>query len=506
MNYLRKQAESGEKRGKNPNEFHGEAAATSIHNAGAAYDNASLIASGAAPQNIAWLSVGSNLLLSFLCIKAPLYLTRLGTLKRAALILSLLSALVWFPLIWLFLTGAATPINLIPLFILSALPVAILAPVRDSWLAGLIPGQNMGRYYGIRSVFTSLAYLVTFYAMGYLLDMFGTNTLAGFAIIFITASFAMFVNIILYQKAPVPVPEVDDGFDFQDFLGEAKLGNMGTFILFLSLFAIGVNLASPFFSVYMLRDLKLGYLEYTVILSTEYLARIGAALCWGRYADKAGSLKVLRICSYVIPLVPIIWIFARTPLQLILLHIFSGTVWAGFDLGSATYIYRSAPGPRRLKYILYQKSLTTLATATGNLLGTFLLSIIAPVFGNPILTLFLLSGLVRFLAVRSIFPKLVDLTIPEKTVVPVLRPVRTPSALPCGFYYRPNEWVRAKESPGAYKITAENLFPATTLFRPALYNLPERWHDYATGWIESKAKRFRLEKIGIPEYPGVSGR
>ena len=505
MNIFRKP--SGAKQEKpegDLDKFHGEAAATSVQNAGAAYDNPSLIASGAKAESVTLLGVFSNLLLSFLCIKAPGLISRLGTIKRSVLILSLLSAFVWFPLIWLFFTGTATPGMLIPLFILNSVPIAILAPVRDSWLASLVPGHSMGRYFSIRSIITSIAYLGTFYAMGYMLDMFGGNAPQGFAIIFLAAALAMFINTVLYKKAPAPAKEEpDDGFNFQDFLGEAKQGNLGAFVLFLSFFTIGVNLASPFFAVYMLRDLNLSYLTYTIILSTEYIARIVTALFWGRYADRAGSLKVLRLCSNLIPIVPLMWILARNPIHLVVIQLISGSLWAGFDLCSATFIYRSAPGPRRLKYIMYQKSLNTLAIAAGNLAGTYLLTIVMPIFGNPILTMFLLSGLTRFVAVRSMFHKLIDLTIPNKPERKVLRPVMTKTALPSGLYYRPGEWARAKESPTSYGIPLENIFMSTTRFRPALYRDPEKWDEYAACQKEGKALRFRLEKVGVPEYTGV---
>jgi MFS family permease len=502
--FKKQQAANTSTTAKNINEFHGEAAATSVHSAGAAYDNPSLIASGAQPQNLALLAVFSNLVLSFLCIKTPGLIARLGTVKKSVLLLSTLSAIVWFPLVWLFFTGTATPVMLIPLFILNSLPIAILAPVRDSWLAGIVPGKTMGRYFSIRSVITSVTYLATFYVMGYMLDLFKGNTLQGFAIIFIAAALAMFANTLLYTKAPAPaVEETDDAFDFQDFLGEAKQGNLGTFIVFLSFFTIGVSLASPFFSVYMLRDLKLSYLEYTFIQSAEYIARIIAVFVWGRYADKVGSLKVMRICCNIIPFIPLLWIFARSPLALVGLNLFSGALWAGFDLCSATFVYKSALGPRRLKYILYQKSLNTLATAAGNLAGTYLLSIVMPIFGNPILTMFLLSGLVRFVAVRSVFHKLIDLTEPEKPANKVLKPMMTRTAIPSGLYYRPGEWVKAKEGPTSYKIPAENLFTSTTHFRPALYKAPDRWSEYALCQTTGKAMRFKLDKVGVPEYPGL---
>ncbi len=508
MNIFKKHSPSEDQnKAQNLNKFHGEAAASSVYNAGAAYQNPSLIATGAEPQNLAMLGVFSNLILSFFFIKAPGLIARLGTVKKSILILSVLTLLGWVPLVWLFFNGQASSTLLILLFILNALPIAILAPLRDSWLASLVPGASMGRYFGLRSIITSVAYLVTFYGMGYMLDLFKENTLPGFAIIFGIASTAMLVSTLIYKAVRTPPDKneiEDDGFDFLNFLEETKQGNLGAFVVFLTFFTLGVSIASPFFSVYMLRDLNLSYLSYTVILSSEYIARIVASVFWGKYADKAGSLKVLRICSNLIPIVPIMWVFARTPIDLIALHLFSGALWAGYDLCSATFIYKSASSVRRLKYIMYEKSLNTLATAAGNLAGTYLLSVVLPIFGNPILTMFLLSGIARFFVVRIMMRKLVDLTVPEKPEKKVLKPVMTRSAIPAGLYYRPDQWVKARESPTSYKVPAENLFTATRQFRPALYRDPGKWEEYAHCLKQGKAVRFRLDKVGIPVYPGAS--
>lgn len=508
MNIFKKStASEEEKKAENLSKFHGEAATSSVYNAGAAYQNPSLIASGAEAQSVALLGVFSNLVLSYLCIKAPGFIARLGAIKRSALILSLLSALVWFPLIWLFFTGTATPGMLIPLFIVSSLPVAILAPMRDSWLASLVPGSNMGRYFGLRGVITSIAYLGSFYAMGYMLDMFKDNALQGFAIIFTTAALAMFMSTVLYRASPAAIKEPeDDGFDFRDFLKEAGGGNTGAFVMFVAFFTLGVNIASPFFSVYMLRDLNFSYLTYTIVLSCEYIARIIASIFWGKYADKAGSLKVLRISGNLIPLIPILWLFAKNPVHLAIIQLISGTLWAGFDLCSQTFLYKSAPPERRLKYIMYEKSLNTLAIAAGNIAGTCFLSIVMPVFGNPILTMFLLSGIARFAVVKSMLHKLVDLTLPDKPEKKVLKPAMTKTARPAGLYYRPGEWVRTKEEPASYKVPAENVFSATTpLFRPALYEDPHKWGTYVQNLKQSNRNvRFRLEMVGIPVNTAAS--
>jgi hypothetical protein len=149
---------------------------------------------------------------------------------------------------------------------------------------------------------------------------------------------------------------------------------------------------------------------------------------------------------------------------------------------------------------MYQKSLNTLATAAGNMAGTYLLSLVMPIFGNPILTMFLLSGIARFAVVRSMFHKLVDLTLPDKPEKKVLKSVMTKTAIPSGLYYRPGEWVRAKEGPVSYKVPAENVFTAMTpLFRPALYDDPHKWGQYVQNLKQSNRNaRFRLERVGIP--------
>src|SRR3974377_1028073 len=79
--------------------LHYEGAASSIENAGIAYQSPSLLAAGAGAREVALLSTITNFLFALLLIKAPSILKFGDSLKRATVILAIMSALGWLPLI-----------------------------------------------------------------------------------------------------------------------------------------------------------------------------------------------------------------------------------------------------------------------------------------------------------------------------------------------------------------------------------------------------------------------
>ena len=78
--------------------------------------------------------------------------------------------------------------------------------------------------------------------------------------------------------------------------------NLGRFTLYVSLMNFATYVAGPFFAVYMLRDLRFDYLTYVVVIATGALANLMFLTFWGKRADRAGNIKVLRITSIFVPL------------------------------------------------------------------------------------------------------------------------------------------------------------------------------------------------------------
>jgi len=166
---------------------------------------------------------------------------------------------------------------------------------------------------------------------------------------------------------------------------------------------------------------------------------------WGKYADKAGNLKVMRIVSFAIPFVPLLWLASPNVLCLVLVQLFSGACWAGFDLCSGNFIYEAAPAGKRLKYIAYYKALSTLFMALGALVGAYLLGVVRPVLGYNILALFVLSGVLNLAVTMVMFPKLKEVrgTMRSYLNEPAMVTAVAPTVMHRqALLHQPNEWIR----------------------------------------------------------------
>ena len=471
--------------------FHAEAFTSSVEDAADGYQSPSLIASGAQAQDVAVSTSITNLVLSFLLLKIlPGFHARTST-KRASLIVALCSALGWLPLIFvLLLRGRVSLYWLIGLWMVSLIPGTLVIPLRDDWMSELIPAGRMGRYLGLRSAISAATYLGAFLVMGFILDSYTGQIFTGYGIVIAIAFVASFASFILYAAIRSPTGtsvEADTRYGFIDFIKETRRGHLGTFIVYVSLFTFSVSLASPLFVVYMLKDLHFSYLTYTLIVCTEYLARIISLGLWGRYLDKVGGPKVLVIVSCLIPFVPILWLFSSRVPYLVIVQLCSGALWAAFDVSRQTHIYQAAPEGKRFRYILYHRSLSTLSLAVGALAGGYLLNFVPPIFGNKILGIFLASGLLRLLVLIGLLPSLRG-----SDSVAQGEPAASSSAqfkgvaVKEGLFYHPKLWADySTQNPGlkaeAHKAHAEPV-------KKGLYYKPELWLEYYPGLKDTIAR------------------
>ena len=354
------------------------------------------------------------------CFKAPTLIEKAGLAKRGAMILAFLNLLAWVPLALAFLLSrlGIAPAWFALLWFINLVPGLLLSFQRDNWLSNLIPHGTLGRYLGQRLAIKSAVYLGAFFLLGYLLDSFGKDDLAGFSIIFTIAIAVGLIDFIIFtfmsekKTVAVSLPKSEAGqFSLPQYFAELKEKKLDTFILFTTFFYLTVGLSGPLYAVYMLNELHFSYLSYTLIISAEFLARVISAPFWGRSADKVGNIKILGIVSRIIPLIPVCWLFCHNLGYLVFIQILSGTCWGAFDLCTQSYLFKVAPQPKKLRYIVYTRFLILLCTAVGGLLGAFCVNDIFPTFGSKILSIFLLSGLARIVVVMYLMPKLVDLAV-----------------------------------------------------------------------------------------------
>ncbi len=395
------------------------------------------LAAGASLSQVGWLVTLQQFLASFCYLKLSNLASVVGSRKRLILILVLTDVITFLPFIVLpYFLRAHLVEGVFFFFVLAAVPSVIIGPVWANWITDLIPTGVRGRYFGQRSTFTGASGLACFIVAGLVLNYF--NNFDGFALVFGFAALCRLMSWTMFWKMhDIPIKQKESRVtfglaDFRQVIGSARFGH---FMVYSALFYFAVNLSSPFLAAFMLQDLQFSYLIFMVMICSSEIAKLCIYRFWGRYADAAGHLKVVKIASFIIPAGPLLWMVSHNIYYLIVVQILSGLAWAGFELCSPNFVYSAMPANNRIKFIACYRALNGMGIALGALVGGYLATHLPPLFGHTLLALFLVSGLARLLVVFRLLPSIVD--VARK---------------------------RTGESPWAYKVTP------TPVHRPALDN------------------------------------
>jgi MFS family permease len=185
-----------------------------------------------------------------------------------------------------------------------------------------------------------------------------------------------------------------------------------------------VGISSPFFTVYMLRDLQLNYLEFTVLTGTSVFVQFLMLTTWGRIADVYGNRLILIVTSISLPVVPLLWLLSDDFWALLLFQCLSGLSWSGFTLGTGNLLYELVPRTRRAAYVAFHNVGTATGVFGGAMLGAALAVILPPravLFGaseaaSNLLYLFALSGLLRAILAALLARRVRELRKPRKAM------------------------------------------------------------------------------------------
>jgi MFS family permease len=360
----------------------------------------------ATTQQIGLLTSVPNFTMAAAQFAAPALSERMGSRKGFILPMVLMHALMWLPILlipYLFQTHQVW--WLIAFMTLSTAFDSALNPAWGSMMADLVPTQMRGRFFGLRNRITAFVSMAFSYAAGGILQLLTGNTDLAFTIIFVGAMASRLISFYFLSKMYEPLSPATEKENHDGMLKIARglfSTNIGMFIMLCALMNFTTTVAGPFFSPYMLIDLNLSYIVYTILNSAAGLATVGFMTWWGKRIDRAGSIKVLKITSLFVPFVPLGWALNHSLWWLIIMQIFSGFAWAGFQLSSGVFIFDAAPARNRTRYIAVYNSLIFLGVSMGSLTGGILAPLLPPFIGSQFLSIFIVSGVAR-LAVALFF-------------------------------------------------------------------------------------------------------
>jgi len=341
--------------------------------------------------------------------------------KRKAIILAGagLQAVSWIPIVVLPLLFPEQAVTLmIASVVLYQCGAHLVTPQWSSLMGDIVPPRRRGRFFALR---TSLVTAITFTSLllgGFVLHYFSRegNTLTGFVILFTVAASARLVS--LYQLSRMHDPKGHVAaleFPFsRSWLERLRHSNVVRFSLFFALTQFSVSIASPFFTVYMLRDLQFSYLAFTVNTATAICAQFLTLAQWGRISDVFGNRRILAATGILIPLMPILWVFSSNFWYLIAVQAVSGFAWAGFSLSASNFVYDLIAPNRRATYLAVHNVIASIGIFSGAMLGGYLgavlptdIEILGQQFGwrSPLIGVFVVSTIARAVVVMVLIPK-----------------------------------------------------------------------------------------------------
>jgi len=282
-----------------------------------------------------------------------------------------------------------------------------------------VPERLRGRYFGSRGRITGFIALVFFFIAGLILQACTNKDIfAGYSILFGGATLFRLLSLyfISRQYEPAQAKEKEDSPGLVTLIKSLGSSNLGKFTLYVALIDFCTCVSSPFFAVFMLRDLHFNYISYVAINSASAVSTLVFLTFWGRRADIAGNIKIVRMTTTILPLVPLLWLASTNVYYLMGANVFSGFVWSGYGLAAVNFVYDASEPEIRTKRIAIFNATDLIACCAGALVGGYIVPHLPVILGYQLRTLFLISGVLRALVVLCLLRQIVEVRrVPEVT-------------------------------------------------------------------------------------------
>ncbi|MHC4674583.1 MAG: MFS transporter [Planctomycetota bacterium] len=279
----------------------------------------------------------------------------------ASSLLSRLSWLIVATLPWLVPSDQRVLVLVICLFLYFGLGT-VSGGAFNSWMRDLIPEKIMGSYFARRfAIATAIGAVLTVLA-GVAVD-FGKrlfdSELGIYSILFLAGSVSGLIGLYFLTRIPEPKMSPDPSKGLISVLGQPfKDEGFRKLLWFLGSWNFAINLAAPFFVVYMLTRLGM---SMTWVLGLSVLSQLTNILffqIWGRLADTFSNKSVLGVSGPLFILSILLWPFTTMPEKYILtipilvfIHILAGMSTAGVTLCSANIALKLAPRGKATSFL-----------------------------------------------------------------------------------------------------------------------------------------------------------
>jgi len=355
-----------------------------------------LLALGASNAQIGWVNSLASIAAVLLLLPGAMLVDRFGKRKQTVLIAGgwlgrlplLLMALIPF-----FAKGSAAIYIVIALKVVMDGARNLALPAWVSMTADIVPLSWRGRFFGNRNLVMGISAMAITLIIGEVITRLGTpggyqwSMGIAFAVGMLSTYYFSRLNEPKGSKAQISPSRYSVRALRSTLQGDQTFL---VFCIYTALWTFSLNTAGPFFSVYHVQTLGA---TASIVGITTIVTRISAmpALRFlGGLADKWGARKLTLVSGFLVPVLPFLWLFIKSPWGVVPINILSGVFWAGYSLATFNLLLEVSPDDQRARYsAMYQ-----IAVAASAAMGAAVGGLVANQWGIPVL--FVISGIGRF--------------------------------------------------------------------------------------------------------------
>lgn len=340
--------------------------------------------------------------------------------KLFAILFSFVSRSLWLPIIITSLVLEKNPGLVLKILIFLVIGSSLFGAKSGvswlSWMAGLVPDEIRGRYFGLRNSLLGAANVLFSILAGLFLDWFKHHYpdhphLRAFEIVFLFAVCCGLFSAFLLIRQPEPALVNYKKEKFKELVfAPLRHQQFRKFMSFAVPWSFVVNMASPFFVVYMLNNLHVSYTFAALMMVSSAFADFIGMSIWGHLSDRFGNKPIIILSTIVTTILPLVWLLTSDSKYVVLifiplLHLLGGFFWAGYNLCSVNLVFRMVPAFGNSIYFALWNTFNGAAAGLGALTGGIIVKnwhLVGPSLslpdGSEYKVIFLISGMLRLLS------------------------------------------------------------------------------------------------------------
>ncbi|OQP49942.1 MFS transporter [Niastella populi] len=260
---------------------------------------------------------------------------------------------------------------------------SVAGPCWNAWMKDLIPEKALGAYFSKRTSYTQLFNIVLGLLAAFVVDYTKNHRITAevnvYACLFIVGGIAGIMSALFLSNTAEPMGRVTTGNILTVLQRPLRDRNFRKLLVFNSAWVFALNIATPFFVVFMMKKMGLSISWIIGLGIASQICSILTVRMWGRFADNYSNKTVIGICAPLYMLCLIGWcyvgIYTREYLNILLLfviHAGMGVSNAGINLSLTNISLKLSPADESVVYLSTKNIITALFSFIAPLIGGYM--------------------------------------------------------------------------------------------------------------------------------------